>query len=210
MYCEIHVLFGLMSLFFFLFVDDAMTSRAPRPVCVLFFFPPPQSSTTGNSLRSGVTTRSSSSTSRWSRRARPSPQPSSASTRSVWAAPSATTRSCSGSTKWSRSTRTGKKKNPKNTTVECGNSFCFGSTPVGAELRNDHKLKMMNWSAKKFNQVWVCRKYAIWQCMRTFLKYVAKWESKSTSGMTADTENTYLCKLNINMSKCLEGRFLQN
>lgn len=39
MHRKIHVLFGLMS-FFFLFVNDAMTSRAPRPVCVFFLSSP--------------------------------------------------------------------------------------------------------------------------------------------------------------------------
>lgn len=157
MYCEIHVLFGLMSFFFSLCGWCNDLTRSASCLCV-FFFPPPQSSTTGNSLRSGVTTRSSSSTSRWSRRARPSPQPSSASTRSVWAAPSATTRSCSGSTKWSRSTRTGKKKKKQSRMRKL---LLLWQHLCSAELRNDHKLKM-NWSAKKFNQVWVCRKFAIW------------------------------------------------
>lgn len=110
--CEILFLFLFQCLVFSL---CGWCSDRKRTSCLCIFSPrPPQSSTTGNSLHNGVTTRSSSSTSRWSRRARPSPQQSSASTRSVWAAPSATTRSCSESTKWSRSVQTGKKSKQKN------------------------------------------------------------------------------------------------
>lgn len=71
----------------------------------------PQWSTTGSSPRTDVTTRSSSSTSLRSQRARPSLQQSFVSLRNVWAAPSATTPSYSKSTRWSRSTLTGNHTN---------------------------------------------------------------------------------------------------
>lgn len=83
----------------------AVLLTSPPPVFLCF--PIPQWSMTGSSLRSGVTTRSLSSTCRRSQRARPSRQPSFAFTRSAWAKRFATTPSCSKSTRSSRSTLTG-------------------------------------------------------------------------------------------------------
>lgn len=159
MYCEIHVLFGLMS-FFFLSLWMMQWPHALRVLFVCCFFFLPRSRVRQGTLSAAASPQGvqvqplADPGGRGRHRSRVPPLQGVCEPRlpqrHVPAQGLPSGQGAPGQVK----------KKPKNTTVECGNSFCFDSTPVGAELRNDHKLKM-NWSAKKFNQVWVCRKYAI-------------------------------------------------